>query len=180
MCLPIVTFHKKSPLSSLRRCYSSSDAYAGMNGGDLNNPAAAAADSQSKLRRKLESEDSNYDSDHDRSPAGLAPPPGCGPFAGAGLSACHQQQQPVSVFSGGGGAATATGLPHGDVSRQTSETLAAEFSEYVTIQTNNPPQQHQLLESEPELVMDEDYKNKVGANLTPAYEPFFGRHLSVN
>ena len=41
---------------------------------------------------------------------------------------------------------------------QTSETLAAEFSEYVTMKT---PSSSASVEDDTDLVMDEDYKNKV-------------------
>ena len=41
---------------------------------------------------------------------------------------------------------------------QTSETLAAEFSEYVTLKT---PSGSASVEDDTDLVMDEDYKNKV-------------------
>ena len=41
---------------------------------------------------------------------------------------------------------------------QTSETLAAEFSEYVTLKT---PSGSASAEDDTDLVMDEDYKNKV-------------------
>ena len=111
--------------------------------------------SASKLRRKLESEDSNYDSDHDRSPFLQQPsmtspePILAGVLQGSGQ---RQQKQliPASVK-----AYPVQPVSHGDVSRQvkakpkkiqsefekndsidktvngfqTSETLAAEFSE---------------------------------------------------
>ena len=41
---------------------------------------------------------------------------------------------------------------------QTSETLAAEFSEYVTLKTASGSAS---VEDDTDLVMDEDYKNKV-------------------
>ena len=66
-------------------------------------------------RRKLEAEDSSYDSDHDPTQRGVA-----------------------------------WGQSHGEISRKTSETLAAEFAEYVTVRKD-----------EDVLVQDEDYRNKV-------------------
>ena len=104
----------------------------------------------SKLRRKLESEDSNYDSDHDRSPAAAA----AAASAAVSFLPPLPQQPPLPPSK------ASSVHPHGDVSRQTSETLAAEFSEYVTVQAATAPTPPDLDTSD-DLVMDQDYKNKV-------------------
>ena len=109
----------------------------------------------SKLRRKLESEDSNYDSDHDRSPAAAVA--AASSAAVSFLPPLPQQQPPRPPSK----ASSSSAHPHGDVSRQTSETLAAEFSEYVTVQAAATAPTPPDLDTADDLVMDQDYKNKV-------------------
>jgi hypothetical protein len=85
----------------------------------------------SNNRRKLESEDSSYGSDHENQDLTARRPK---PSIGGGMWP-HSKS-------------------HDDVSRTTSETLGAEFAEYV----NNSGEDYETLEA---LLQDKDYDNKV-------------------
>lgn len=82
--------------------------------------------SLSSSRRKLESEDSSYDSDHDShdlitsSTAAISLAPG---------------PSSSSVIGGTGGGGTHISKSHDDVSRTPSETLGVEFAEHITTYT---------------------------------------------
>lgn len=93
-----------------------------LDGASSNMPACRTlSDGASKCyaRRKLESEDSSYDSDYECSDSlslALTSPPSDSSSVLQSVTECSSVQQ-----------------QHEDVSRTTSDTLAAEFSEYVSV-----------------------------------------------
>ncbi len=147
-------------------------------------------------RRKLESEDSSYDSDHDGGGLGggghdalqlQLSSGGGGPLPLHHYPQQHQQpfhhlsQQHVSSHAGAGAGAMGLKLPfvqisrsHDDVSRTPSETLAAEFEEYVTLrkpQQQGQQQQHlrRSRDNSPGVASSDEQQNLDSLIRDPSY-----------